>query len=123
MSDYPFKSKSKALLVAYNKHKDSLVSCEIVPISADICSSCWYKVECLRNILLHQAKNSCCLYEKLQNIIHVNNKNETSLEEIVKYCCEKKCRERDSWQFDPIPHTSAYCEKRCPIALFILNKE
>jgi len=117
MPNNPLKSTSTSLLSQYNKHKSSLVSLSAKPVVCEICYHCWYSGDCLRSILLHQGSN-CCIYEFVKN----TKKAEETLENIVKYCCSTKCRERDLWQYDPIPHTAEYCEKYCPIALFIRKK-
>lgn len=118
----PFKSDSQKLFSAYNKNKSAVVRLIPTPVCCEICNHCWYQAECYRSVLLHQGSSFCCVYSVVQ-ITQKERKIEISLEEIVKYCCTIKCIERDSWQFDPIPHNKEYCEKRCPITLFVLNKE
>jgi hypothetical protein len=118
----PFKTDLKKLVTTYNKNKKFIVPREISPGSSEVCSHCWYLGACLKNTLLRKGTNNCCVYEVVQES-YKNKKNEVSLEEIVKYCCELKCKERDQWQFDPLPHNKEYCESSCPISTYILKKE
>lgn len=87
------------------------------PVSA-ICNYCDFRSLCVKGILARKPPVSCCVYEHW-----ITPKSQKDLQSVVKFCCETKCVERQSWDFDPVPHDSDYCKNACPVSGFILNRK
>lgn len=109
-----FVSPSALLRKKYEERKHATVRAAPTPVS-DICNSCWYRDLCIARTIMRSPPRTCCVYE----FFGAQGHSEVSLEELVKFTCDTKCKERRRWPTDPCPHNEEYCERHCPVSRFI----
>lgn len=111
-----FVSESALLRKKYEERKNDVVRASPIPVS-DVCGSCWYKDLCTVRTIMHSPPRTCCVYEYFGARGH----SEVTVEELVKFTCDTKCKERSKWVGDPCPHDETYCEHHCPVSRFIVG--
>lgn len=109
-----FRFESKHVAKALAEKKDKVI-CRSPKPACEICDKCWYQGKCLLDVLRGYKPLTCCIFQLF------SNKSEETVEEIVKYVCENKCVERQTWIGDPVPHTPDYCKRHCPMMKYLLD--
>jgi len=113
-----FISTSSLLRKKYEERKDEVVRAFPAPVS-EICRNCWYQGPCTFRTMIHQPPHSCCVYEFFGSM----GNNEATLEEVVSFTCDTRCRDRQNWVGDPCPHNEEYCSNHCPVSRYILGED
>jgi hypothetical protein len=111
-----FRSKDPQLTKQYNKRKLNVINKSPSPVS-DLCSKCWYQGACYINILKKEPPTTCFIYD----LFTETASNSETLETIVEKVCGDKCKDRQKWLGDPVPHNARYCEDHCVISRYILD--
>lgn len=112
-----FVSPSQLLRKTYEARKNDIVKAAPVPVS-EVCNSCWYRDQCILRAILRDPPRTCCVYELFGD----RGVNETTVEELVKFTCDTRCKTRRQWVGDPCPHDENYCENHCPVSKHIMGK-
>lgn len=111
-----FRVRLPLLERGFDSRRDEIVGPAPVPVS-NICNHCWYQSKCIIRSLHRDPPVTCCVFQ-LWNI----NQGEISLSDVVEFCCETACRQRQLWAHDPVPHNPDYCSRHCPVSGYILNR-
>jgi len=113
-----FISKSSLLSKAFERRKNEVVTAFPTPVS-EVCKHCWYQGLCTFRVMTHNPPNSCCVYE----FFGTNGNDSSTIEEMVSFTCDVRCKARQGWVGDPCPHDESYCENHCPVSKFITGQK
>lgn len=113
-----FISTDQLLASTFEKRKKDRVKVFPSPVS-EICKHCWYQALCVFRVMSRQPPHSCCVYE----LFGERGVSDASLEEVVEFTCNIRCKDRQKWVGDSCPHNENYCTNHCPVSRYILGKE
>ena len=111
-----FISPSSLLRKKYEQRKTELVQVSPSPVS-DICKHCWFASQCTIRTLTRNPPRSCCVYDFFSQRV-----DPPTLEEVVAHTCDRMCKSRQQWEYDPCVHDRNYCDKHCPVSKYIKDE-